>query len=136
VETRDQVDQLADRAEAAGGSLHAMMLDMKRTFDEIVEAHAEPSRAAQILANPFYQSLSSGFSGTQEYMAMEKLGQLRRARDVRPEHGHAAQAVPQRGQHPARRGLAGERRDQDGVGQPGQAVDEFRGVGGPAAHHG
>jgi anion-transporting ArsA/GET3 family ATPase len=62
-----------------GGSLHAMMLDMKRTFDEIVEAHADPDRAAQILANPFYQSLSSGFSGTQEYMAMEKLGQLRRA---------------------------------------------------------
>ena len=63
----------------AGGSLHAMMLDMKRTFDEIVEAHADPDRAAQILANPFYQSLSSGFAGTQEYMAMEKLGQLRRS---------------------------------------------------------
>ncbi|MFZ0045880.1 MAG: ArsA-related P-loop ATPase, partial [Streptosporangiaceae bacterium] len=44
-------------AESAG-SLHAMMLDMKRTFDEIVEAHADPDRAAQILANPFYQSLS------------------------------------------------------------------------------
>jgi anion-transporting ArsA/GET3 family ATPase len=65
--------------EQHSGSLHAMMLDMKRTFDEIVEAHADPDRAAQILANPFYQSLSSGFSGTQEYMAMEKLGQLRRA---------------------------------------------------------
>jgi anion-transporting ArsA/GET3 family ATPase len=55
-----------------------MMLDMKRTFDEIVEAHADPDRAGQILANPFYQSLSSSFAGTQEYMAMEKLGQLRR----------------------------------------------------------
>jgi len=66
---------------AAGGSLHAMMLDMKRTFDEIVEAHADPDRAAQILANPFYQSLSSSFAGTQEYMAMEKLGQLRRAEE-------------------------------------------------------
>jgi anion-transporting ArsA/GET3 family ATPase len=66
---------------APDGSLHAMMLDMKRTFDEIVEAHADPDRAAQILANPFYQSLSSGFSGTQEYMAMEKLGQLRRAEE-------------------------------------------------------
>ena len=65
--------------EAAGGSLHAMMLDMKRTFDEIVEGHSDPDRAAQILANPFYQSLSSSFAGTQEYMAMEKLGQLRRA---------------------------------------------------------
>jgi anion-transporting ArsA/GET3 family ATPase len=61
------------------GSMHAMMLDMKRTFDEIVESHADPDRAAQILANPFYESLSSSFAGTQEYMAMEKLGQLRRA---------------------------------------------------------
>jgi anion-transporting ArsA/GET3 family ATPase len=67
---------LPDAAE--GGTLHAMMLDMKRTFDEIVEAHADPDRAEQILANPFYQSLSSSFAGTQEYMAMEKLGQLRR----------------------------------------------------------
>src|SRR5277367_3880007 len=66
-------------AEEAGGTLHAMMLDMKRTFDEIVEAHSDPDRAAQILANPFYQSLSSSFAGTQEYMAMEKLGQLRRS---------------------------------------------------------
>jgi anion-transporting ArsA/GET3 family ATPase len=66
-------------AEGSGGSLHAMMLDMKRTFDEIVEAHSDPARAAQILANPFYQSLSSSFAGTQEYMAMEKLGQLRRS---------------------------------------------------------
>jgi anion-transporting ArsA/GET3 family ATPase len=62
----------------ADGSLHAMMLDMKRTFDEIVEGHSDPDRAEQILANPFYQSLSSSFAGTQEYMAMEKLGQLRR----------------------------------------------------------
>jgi len=78
------VGQDADAAQEgngadSAGSLHAMMLDMKRTFDEIVEAHADPDRAAQILANPFYQSLSSSFAGTQEYMAMEKLGQLRRA---------------------------------------------------------
>ena len=75
------VPGLARNGSAAGGSLHAMMLDMKRTFDEIVEAHADPDRAAQILANPFYQSLSSSFAGTQEYMAMEKLGQLRRAQE-------------------------------------------------------
>ncbi|MET8687231.1 ArsA-related P-loop ATPase [Streptomyces sp. NPDC004732] len=59
------------------GELHAMMLDMKRTFDEIVEAHTDKERAKAILNNPFYQSLSAGFAGTQEYMAMEKLGQLR-----------------------------------------------------------
>jgi anion-transporting ArsA/GET3 family ATPase len=72
---------LPDGHGQGGGSLHAMMLDMKRTFDEIVEAHSDPDRAAQILANPFYQSLSSSFAGTQEYMAMEKLGQLRRAEE-------------------------------------------------------
>jgi anion-transporting ArsA/GET3 family ATPase len=58
------------------GRLHAMMLDMRRTFDEMVETHAEPGRADKIIANPFYQTISSSFSGTQEYMAMEKLGQL------------------------------------------------------------
>ncbi|WNI16311.1 ArsA family ATPase [Actinacidiphila sp. ITFR-21] len=62
---------------SAGGSLHAMMLDMKRTFDEVVVQHSDPERARAILGNPFYQSLSAGFAGTQEYMAMEKLGQLR-----------------------------------------------------------
>jgi anion-transporting ArsA/GET3 family ATPase len=66
--------------EAAGGELHAMMLDMKRTFDDVVAAHTTPRRAAEIFANPFYQAMSSTFAGTQEYMAMEKLGQLR-ARD-------------------------------------------------------
>ncbi|WP_328781296.1 ArsA family ATPase [Streptomyces canus] len=80
----DSLDNVPRRVkgldDSASGELHAMMLDMKRTFDEIVEAHADAERAATILNNPFYQSLSAGFAGTQEYMAMEKLGQLR-ARD-------------------------------------------------------
>ena len=63
-----------------GGELHAMMLDMKRTFDEVVAAHTDPKRAEEIYVNPFYQAMSSTFAGTQEYMAMEKLSQLR-ARD-------------------------------------------------------
>ncbi|TDD81196.1 ArsA family ATPase, partial [Actinomadura rubrisoli] len=75
-----ELDNSPRKIEVNGdGELHAMMLDMKRTFDEIVEAHADPDRAKQILANPFYQSLSSSLSGTQEYMAMEKLGQLHRS---------------------------------------------------------
>ena len=61
---------------AAGGSLDAMMLDMKGTFDDVVLAHSTPEKAAAILQNQFYVALSSEFSGTQEYMAMEKLGQL------------------------------------------------------------
>jgi anion-transporting ArsA/GET3 family ATPase len=68
-----------------GGRLDAMMLDMKRTFDEVIEAHASPEKAQQILANPFYQALSSSFAGTQEYMAMEKLGQLRARADADPD---------------------------------------------------
>lgn len=74
-----QVSGDGQAAQAGQGSLHAMMLDMKRTFDEVVREHADPERARQILANPFYQTLSTGFSGTQEYMAMEKLGQLRQS---------------------------------------------------------
>ena len=61
---------------AAGGSLDAMMLDMKGTFDDVVVAHSTPEKAEAILQNQFYLALSSEFSGTQEYMAMEKLGQL------------------------------------------------------------
>ena len=72
-----RVDIPNSSATGAAGELHAMMLDMKRTFDDIVVAHSTPERARQILQNPFYQSLSSSFAGTQEYMAMEKLGQLR-----------------------------------------------------------
>jgi anion-transporting ArsA/GET3 family ATPase len=60
-----------------GGELHAMMLDMKRTFDEVVAGHTDPKRAEEIYVNPFYQAMSSTFAGTQEYMAMEKLSQLR-----------------------------------------------------------
>ena len=72
----DNIPRPVKDAGANGGTLDAMMLDMKRTFDEVVEAHASPEKAAQILTNPFYVALSSSFAGTQEYMAMEKLGQL------------------------------------------------------------
>jgi anion-transporting ArsA/GET3 family ATPase len=58
------------------GELAAMMLDMRRTFDDMVLNTAGPERAKQILTNPFYRTISTSFSGTQEYMAMEKLGQL------------------------------------------------------------
>lgn len=63
--------------ETGSGALLAMMLDMKRTFDEVVSANTTPAKAEQIFANPFYQTVSASFAGTQEYMAMEKLSQLR-----------------------------------------------------------
>jgi anion-transporting ArsA/GET3 family ATPase len=77
LDNRPRLVKTGSQDDGGGGELHAMMLDMKRTFDEIVEAHTEPQRAQEIFENPFYQAMSATFSGTQEYMAMEKLGQLR-----------------------------------------------------------
>jgi len=63
------------------GSLDAMMLDMRRTFDEVIERYARDSEQAErILANRFYQRVSSTLAGTQEYMAMEKLYELHESR--------------------------------------------------------
>jgi anion-transporting ArsA/GET3 family ATPase len=53
-----------------------MMLDMRRTFDEMVLQYSGPGRAQSILDNQFYQTVATSLAGTQEYMAMEKLGQL------------------------------------------------------------
>jgi len=58
------------------GELHAMMLDMRRTFDEMVLEYSEDGRAQTILDSRFYQTVATSLAGTQEYMAMEKLGQL------------------------------------------------------------
>ncbi len=58
------------------GELYAMMLDMRRTFDEMVLEYSDSSRAQAILENKFYQTVATSLAGTQEYMAMEKLGQL------------------------------------------------------------
>jgi anion-transporting ArsA/GET3 family ATPase len=73
----DNTPRLVPGIDQGGGALLAMMLDMKRTFDEVVSQHTTAEKADQIFANPFYQSLSASFAGTQEYMAMEKLSQLR-----------------------------------------------------------
>ena len=58
------------------GELHAMMLDMRRTFDEMVVQYSGKGQAEAILDNQFYQTVATSLAGTQEYMAMEKLGQL------------------------------------------------------------
>jgi anion-transporting ArsA/GET3 family ATPase len=61
----------------ARGSLHAMTLDTKRTFDDLVERHASSEKARRrILENRFYQHVSDALAGTHEYMAMEKLLEL------------------------------------------------------------
>jgi anion-transporting ArsA/GET3 family ATPase len=54
-----------------------MMLDPKRTFDELVESYAQDERTRDaVLSNRIYKELSSAVSGSQEYMAMEKLYEL------------------------------------------------------------
>ncbi len=59
------------------GHLHALMLDSKGTFDDLVGRYARTSEQAEsILSNRIYQNLASSLSGTQEYMAMEKLYEL------------------------------------------------------------
>src|SRR6056297_2753461 len=61
----------------AGGALWAMMLDMGTTFDRLIDRHATtPANARAIKANRIYRTLSSTLSGTQEYMAMERLHEL------------------------------------------------------------
>ncbi|MDB4988310.1 MAG: Arsenical pump-driving ATPase [Myxococcaceae bacterium] len=62
------------------GTLSAMMLDTKRTFDELVEKYASsPDRAKRIFDNKLYQYISTSLAGTQEYMAMEKLYSVRQS---------------------------------------------------------
>jgi anion-transporting ArsA/GET3 family ATPase len=60
-----------------GGALSAMMLDTKSTFDGLVTRYAtSPEQSERILENSFYRNISGALSGTQEYMAMEKLHEL------------------------------------------------------------
>ncbi len=62
------------RPEDSGGVLAAMMLDTKATFDGVVSRFAaSPEQAEAIIANPFYGNVSATLSGTQDYMAVEKL---------------------------------------------------------------
>jgi anion-transporting ArsA/GET3 family ATPase len=59
------------------GELWAMMLDPKRTFDELIETYASDERTRDaVLSNRIYEELSGAVSGSQEYMAMEKLYEL------------------------------------------------------------
>ncbi len=66
-----------DNDRVGGGELSAMMLDTKSTFDGLVTRYADsPEQSERILANGFYRNISGALSGTQEYMAMEKLHEL------------------------------------------------------------
>jgi len=77
IESLGNTPQRVPLAPEVTGELHAMMLDMRRTFDEMVLQYStDAERAEAILENQFYQTVATSLAGTQEYMAMEKLGQL------------------------------------------------------------
>ena len=59
------------------GELWALMLDTATTFDGLVRSQsADADQAERILANRFYRNIAGSLSGTQEYMAAERLHAL------------------------------------------------------------
>jgi anion-transporting ArsA/GET3 family ATPase len=79
---RVEPERLADAQGAFKGELWAMMLDPKRTFDELIDrVAADPVRAAEIKANRVYRELSTAVSGSQEFTAVAKLYELERDGD-------------------------------------------------------
>jgi anion-transporting ArsA/GET3 family ATPase len=72
------IDATSAQAAAAGsGELWALMLDARATFDDLIRRHAPSTEQAErILANRLYRNISGALSGTQEYMAVEKLHEL------------------------------------------------------------
>lgn len=66
-----------DDIPGAQGSLHALMLDRKATWDEIVRRCSPSDEVAQrLLDNRYYRAVSTRLTGSHEYMAVEKLHEL------------------------------------------------------------
>jgi anion-transporting ArsA/GET3 family ATPase len=73
-------DALAALGVPPQGSLSALMLDMKRTFDDLVARFAEsPAARERVLGNPIYRHVSDALAGSVEYSAMEKVYELSRS---------------------------------------------------------
>jgi anion-transporting ArsA/GET3 family ATPase len=82
VESHVPEHKFAEAGLAPSGQLWAMMLDVKRTWDDLVARHAPDAvRRDRILKNRLYQQMSAALAGSQEYMAMEKLYELATDRD-------------------------------------------------------
>jgi anion-transporting ArsA/GET3 family ATPase len=70
-------ERFAEHGIEMKGELWAMMLDAKRTFDDLIERHAPDEQTRdRVLSNRIYQEVSNAMAGSQEYMAMEKLYEL------------------------------------------------------------
>jgi anion-transporting ArsA/GET3 family ATPase len=85
LEALDQQERAVPREKLEGTGiapdlLHAMMLDQKLAFDEVIRRHAADEQAyRRVLQNKLYHELSTRLSGGQEYAAMEKLYEIMRA---------------------------------------------------------
>ncbi len=80
-ERRVDPEWVAAAGPGTAGEVWAMVLDPKRTFDDLVRRHApDPAARNAVLSNRIYQELSSAVAGSQEYMAMEKLLELHEER--------------------------------------------------------
>jgi len=75
--TEVQPEVLAGAGITLQAPLQAMMLDLKASWDELIQRQAPPAQRERILQNRFYQTLSTVLAGSQEYIALERLGQLR-----------------------------------------------------------
>jgi anion-transporting ArsA/GET3 family ATPase len=75
-------EMLSTNGSRLPGELWAMMLDPKRTFDELIDRVApDASRAKEIKANRIYGELSTAVSGSQEFTAIAKLYELDQEED-------------------------------------------------------
>jgi anion-transporting ArsA/GET3 family ATPase len=73
-------DRFAGHGVEMHGELWAMMLDPKRTFDELIGRLAPDERTRDdVLANRIYQELSGAVAGSQEFTAIAKLYDLDRS---------------------------------------------------------
>ncbi|MDJ0785464.1 MAG: ArsA-related P-loop ATPase [Myxococcota bacterium] len=76
-------DRLVALGAAPDARMEAMMLDMKRTFDDLVQRFApDEASVERILANPIYQHVSDALAGSAEYSAMEKVYELSEREDL------------------------------------------------------
>jgi anion-transporting ArsA/GET3 family ATPase len=70
-------ERLREAGVTGAGTLAALMLDTKRTFDELVLRFApDPAARERIFSNPIYRNLTDALGGSREYSAMEKLHQM------------------------------------------------------------
>jgi anion-transporting ArsA/GET3 family ATPase len=70
-------ERLRELGAPEGGSLSALMLDTKRTFDELVlRLTSDPAARERIFSNPIYKNLTDALAGSREYSATEKLLQV------------------------------------------------------------